>query len=173
MEYWECNSDISFLVYFCLADMSIDEKVRQAKEKFPGLREIYELELRTLFSYDRSELPLIEGVSVTTRSVGGKYEYEHVAITKMPAAILPDVQKTIMRIMGALGGFRYNQWGSGQPTEKMEIHFDEYLKSHPEVRYIPGNKAGYPRVLEFPYNMVEEAPNESYAVWEMMGVILN
>lgn len=182
IKHEDCYSKISYITYYCFADMSVKEKIEKLKEDIPEFRNMkdwkrmqLEYEFYTLFNYDRSILPLIEGVSVTTRAVIDRSLHEYVAITKMPKRN-PDVQQTIMRIMGALGGFEYNQWGIGELNKTMEKHLREYKATHPGTKYILGDVAGYPKVLEFSNNAdnpIAGAPNESYSVWEMIGFIVN
>lgn len=182
IKYGECFEKIDYITYYCFADMSVEEKIEKLKEDIPEFRNMQDWrrmqlrdEFHTLFNYDRSILPLIEGVSVRTRDVIDRGQHEYIAITKMPERN-PDVQQTIMRIMGALGGFEYNQWGIGAPSEAMKKHLREYRETHPGTKYIPGIEAGYPKVLGFSnnaHNPVAEAPNESYSVWEMIGFIIS
>ncbi|MCM1087722.1 MAG: hypothetical protein NC419_06160 [Muribaculaceae bacterium] len=153
---------------------STESKIKEMRRLFPALnKNQMEDDLTAFFNYTVEQLPIIKGVEVETSKDGFLYNY--VMITQMLKQILPEVQKTLMRIMGCLGGFTYQKWGIGKAEEGSSIrkHLDQYLQTHPEVTPIPGKEAGYPKVFEFDYQEVDAARNESYVVTEIMGLILS
>lgn len=153
---------------------SVDEKLKEMERVFTALEGqdnyVYQEDLKTLFS---GELPVIEGVKVSTEMKGQVYSY--IAVTKMPEKISAEVQKAFMRICGCLGGFTYEKWGIGQPEETTAIkeHFNQYFKDHPEKTFIPGKDAGYPKAVTMYCKEVDGAANESYTVTEYIGVVLD
>ncbi|MCM1123790.1 MAG: hypothetical protein NC416_14500 [Eubacterium sp.] len=150
---------------------TIEQKVQYAQERFPVLTNVYIEDLKTFFGYTRNQLPIIKGVEVETRWIGSKIDHYYGMITELPEQILPEVQKTIMRIVGCIG-FTYKKWGIGSLNETMKKHLQEYQKIY-QVAPVLGKDCGYPKVLAFDYNGVDSAPNESYSVTEVYGFVLD
>lgn len=151
---------------------AIEQKIKCAQERFPVLTNEYVEDLKTFFGYTRSQMPIIKGVEVETMWVGSKKSHYYVMITELPEQVLPEVQQTIIRIVGCLGKFTYKIWGIGSPNETMKKHLQEYQKKY-HVKPVLGESCGYPKVLEFDYNEVDSAPNESYSVTEVYGFVLD
>ncbi len=166
MNYW----DFEFVKEcYCSEKLSTEQKVEEMGKRFPQLTNIYADDLKTIFT---GKLPLAKGVEIKTR-FGDKNPCCYVAVTKMPEEISVDVQKAIMRVGACLGGFKIEKWGIGYPnTEAIKRHLSEYLREH-AVQYIPGEAAGYPKVLEISSNEVDGASNECYLVSEITGIILS
>lgn len=152
---------------------STESKVKEMCRLFPVLKNQTEDDLEKFFNYTIDQLPIIKGVEVETS--GGGLVYNYVMITQMPKQISAEVQKTIMRIMGCMGGFTYRKWGIGVVEEgsSFEKHLEEYLQAHPGIKPIFGKEAGYPKVFELEYHEVDVARNRSYIVTEMIGLILS
>ena len=154
-----------------LSHETVEQKLRQVRKMFPSMSEEYAMDLVTFFKYTVSQLPIIRGVKVETR--GFEYCCEYTIITQFPDPILPEVQKTIMRILGGVGEFRYEKWGIGKPTETISRHLKEYCDMHPNIKPILGGQRGYPKVFLFEYDVIETATNECYTVAEVAGFVLD
>ena len=157
-----------------MKDKTVEEKVKETVLKFPQLSSLYEDDLMTLFT---EPLPLIEGLEIDTQFNDSACSY--VMIMKMPDSILPEVQKALMRIGGCLGGFTVEQWGTGSlKTEtmkrRMQEYADQYAREHNRIlKYIPGEKAGYPKVFPIWPEEVDGADNETWKIYKVSGLVLS
>ncbi len=156
---------------YCSKNLNTEQKIEEMRKIFPQLDKKYNMYADDLKTFFTAKLPIIKAVEIETRF--GENGSSYVGITEMPEEISPDVQKAIMRIGALLGGFEVEKWGIGYPeTEAVKKHFSKYMKSH-SVGYVLGEDAGYPKVLRISRNEVDAAPNESYSVCELTGIILS
>lgn len=155
-------------------DDTTKSKVEEMCESSQALKRHEKDDLAIFFNYTVNELPIIKGVEVETTNYNGSGN-KYIMITQMPELILSDVQKTIMRIMGCQENFTCERWaiGGAKSSDSIRKHLEEYLKAHSEIRPIPGEEAGYPKVFMFDCNEVAAAHNRSYVVTEMTGLVLS
>jgi len=156
---------------YCSKRLNTEQKIEKTRKKFPQLDQKYNIYADDLKTFFTARLPIIKAVEIETRF--GERSSGYIGITEMPKEISPGVQMAIMRIGALLGGFEVEKWGIGyQETEAVKKHFSEYMKSH-SARYVLGKDAGYPKVFRISHNEVDAAPNESYSVCELTGIILS
>lgn len=147
-----------------------EQKIQKMHELFYNMSDVWEEDLRTV-CYSEEQLPYIKGVEVKTKCRNNAREY--IMITEYPRRVEPKIQKTIMRMLGEVGGYECEKWGIGQMNHTQNRHFAKYRNAHPEVDFKLGSAYGYPKVFTFEVNTVYEAPNESYSVMELMGIVLS
>lgn len=152
------------------AEGTVEQKVKRVQDFVPNMSD-YWSDWTAFFGYKKEQLPIIKGVEVKTRFQDDVREY--IMLTQYPEQVLPEVQKTIMRLLGGLGGFEYQKWGVGQMTNAMNGYFLEYRNTHPGVEFQAGSNYGYPKVYIFDVDPVKEASNESYSVMELTGFVLD
>lgn len=157
---------------------SNETKEQKAKEIIGILPEMhtYREDLESLFGYSPEELPIIEGVAVETNQIGKNEVFMNVVVTKMPVQVLPEVQKTIMRIAGYLSEFQCQRWRMGRIGEhggSAERHFKEYLNNHPDVTPLYLESDGRHKVLVIDYEDIEGGTYVGYCVYEMKGILLD
>lgn len=153
-----------------LSEDTVEQKVKRVQKYVPNMPD-YWSDWTAFFGYKVDQLPIIKGVEVTTKFNDEVRDY--IVITKYPKQVLPEVQKTIMRLLGSTGGFNYEKWGVGQTNDTIEGHLAEYKNAHPGVEFEPGRKYGYPKVYTFDYEIWDEAPNECYSIVEITGFLLD
>lgn len=159
-----------FIMDIFLSEDSVEQKVKRVQNYVPNMPD-YWSDWTAFFGYEVDQLPIIKGVEVTTKFNDEMRDY--IVITQYPKQVLPEVQKTIMRLLGATGGFHYVKWGVGQMNDTIEKHLAEYKNARPEVKFEPGRKYDYPKVYTFDYEIWDEAPNECYSVMKLMGFVLD
>lgn len=171
MEEYQRNSIIMDIF---LSEDSVEQKVKRVQNYMPNMP-YYWSDWTAFFGYEVDQLPIIKGVEVTTKFKDKMQEYmrDYIVITQYPKQVLPEVQKTIMRLLGATGGFHYVMWGVGQMNDTIEKYLAEYKNAHPGVKFEPGRKYGYPKVYTFDYEIWDEAPNECYSIVEITGFLLD
>ena len=168
MSYNSCAS--LFMYIYSNLGATPEQKIRRAHEIFHNMSDVWEEDLKIFCNYSEKQLPIIKGVEVKTKYQENVRDYT--IITEYPEQVQPEVQKTIMRLLGEVGGYECEKWGIGQINKTINKHLVEYRNTHQGVKFIFGSDYGYPKVFTFDFNIVDEAPNESYSVIEWTGLML-
>lgn len=162
-----------FMYVYEHAGAAPKQKIQKAHEFFHNMSYVWEEDLKTFCHYSENQLPIIEGVEVKTKGRG--YVRDYIVITKYPSNVDPNVQKTIARLLGELGGFECDKWGIGQMNKTISRHLNEYMSAYSKDKegMKLGSQCGYPKVYTFNLEIWDEAPNESYSVMELTGFVLD
>lgn len=91
--------DMQYFITVYHSEMTTEQKVKEIMELYPETA-TYRDDLETLFNCPEEDIPIIKGVEITTNKIGGDTVHGGMTVTKLPSRVLPDIQKTIMRIAG-------------------------------------------------------------------------
>lgn len=163
----------NFKCVYC-SERPTEQKVKEIMELHPELA-TYRDDLEKLFDCPAEELPIIKGVEITTNKIGGDTVHGGVTVTKLPSQVSPEIQKTIMRIAGCLGGFQCRKWGCSDWTDNGRKYFREYFDSRPELtmELLKQINQGKHKVLETEYDEIEGRESAGYCIREITGILLD